>query len=144
MLVNWIRFFLFMAILAVLAVAALLQWDRSDQDVVRALRRGAENASEDALELGRETSERLVQTGEAVNEQSRKLRAESEQLRQQISAAGRAQQQELAEHQKAVQDQVEQLETEALSWKDKLLTHLQRAAAQLRAWWETQTTDSDT
>lgn len=144
MLVNWIRFFLFMAILAVLAVAALLHWDRSDQDVVRALRRGAEHAREDALALGRETSESLVQTGEAVNEQSRKLRAESEQLRQQISTAGRAQQQELAEHQKAVQDQVEQLETEALSWKDKLLAHLQRAATQLRAWWKTQSREGDT
>ena len=143
MLVNWIRFFLFMAILAVLAVAALLHWDRGDQDIMRALRRGAEQARQDALAIGRETSETLVDTAEVVNKQSRKLRADSEGIRRQISEAGRAQQQELAERQEAVLDQVEEIETEALSWKDKLLAGLDQAAARLRAWWEAQAGDGE-
>jgi len=139
MLVNWIRFFLFIAVLAVLSVAALLHWNRSDQDVVKSLRRGVEHARRDALALGRATSETLSETGEVINEQSRALQAESEQLRQQINESSRAQRLELAEHREAAREQVEQIEAEALSWKDKLVADLEQAAAQFRRWWAAQT-----
>jgi uncharacterized phage infection (PIP) family protein YhgE len=135
MLVNWIRFFLFLAILAVLGLAVLLNWDRSDKDIVQALEQGAEQARRDALALGRGTSETLAQTGEAINERSRAIRAETKQSRQQINETGRQRQQELAEQKDAVREQLEQLETDALSWKDKLIAEVQQAAARLRAWW---------
>lgn len=139
MLVNWIRFFLFMAILAVLAVAVLLNWDRSDKDIVKALEKGAEHARRDALALGRGTSETLAQTAETINERSRQIRAETEQSRQQIKDTGREQQQELAEQKDAVQEHVQQLETDALTWKDKLLARIQAAATRLRVWLKGQT-----
>lgn len=141
MLVNWIRFFLFMAILAVLAVAVLLNWDRSDKDIVKALGLGAEHARRDALALGRGTSETLAQTAETINERSRQIRAETEQSRQQIKDTGREQQQELAEQKDAVQEHVQQLETDALTWKDKLLARIQAAATRLRVWLKGQTAD---